>query len=61
MEFTHENGDKYIVTGVKVNGQRFRSVYGNPHVALAINLYRGSVWQQKGGKGKRTLLKRVCN
>jgi hypothetical protein len=59
MEFTHNKGDKYHVTGVCVDGKRFKRVTDNPHYALAINLYRGSVWQVRDGK--RKLLKRVFN
>lgn len=63
MEFTHQVGDKYIVTGLLYNStRRFRSVYENPHYALAVNLWRGSVWQQGPSTGgKRKLLKRVFN
>lgn len=61
MEFTHNAGDRYEVTGVTVTGQRFKQAYENPRWALAVNLYRGSVWQRKSGLSNRKLLKRVWN
>lgn len=59
MEFQHMSGDSYIVTGVDRDGKRFRKSYTNPHFALAINLWNGSVWQVRDGK--RKLIKRVYN
>lgn len=57
----HTPGDTYTVTGLLYNStKRFRHSYSNPMHALGINLWRGSVWQQKFGKG-RTLIKRVFN
>ncbi len=60
MEFTHKEGDKYLVTGVYHNStKRFRQMHSNPRQALGINLWHGRVWQIRDGK--RTLLKRVNN
>ncbi len=50
----------YLVTGVTPRGKRFRLHYVNLFVAMAINLYRGSVWEVDDS-GKRKLLKRVYN
>jgi len=58
-EFEHKEGDMYDVTGILKNGDRFVDRYKNPHVALAINLWKGSVWQVRNGK--RKLIKRVFN
>lgn len=51
----------YEVTGVLVNGKRFTPIrtHSLDH-ALAINLYRGSVWGVKED-GKRILLSRTWN
>lgn len=57
--WTHVQGDKYLITGVDVNGKRFRSVYDNWAFARGINLYRGSRWLLRGGK--RFLITRVFN
>jgi hypothetical protein len=51
----------FHVTGVLVNGRRFKSQYTNPRYAFGINLYRGSVWGIRKDNGKRQLLKRVWN
>ena len=60
QSFTHNRGDKYIVTGLKYNTKtRFRQEYDSPYWALGINLWRGSVWQVKAGTNKRQLIKRV--
>lgn len=55
----HRNGDRYIVTGMDRDGRRFRRTFDLPQWALGINLWRGSVWQERNGK--RRLLKRVTN
>ena len=57
----HNTGDVYHVTGVDVYGKRFKIVTSNPFHAMGINLYRGSVWQLKGGKGPRRKIKEVWN
>lgn len=51
----------YVVTGVTVNGKRFKRTFGADGYrwAMMINLWRGSVWEEKDGK--RKLLKRVWN
>lgn len=50
----------YEVTGVTVNGQRFKLVYKRLVDASMINLYRGSVWERQPN-GQRKLLWRVWN
>lgn len=56
----HQPGDKYLVVGYYYNTtRRFRNEYTNPHYALAINLWRGRVYQVRDGK--RTLIKEVYN
>jgi hypothetical protein len=62
MEIMHSAGDRYKVTGCLVNGKRFNAIHTtNPNYALAINLYRGNVWQSKGGVGKWVKIKTVFN
>lgn len=59
MEIEHKTGDKYHVTGVDLNGRRFKIVTDNPHWALAINVYRGTVWQVRDGR--RRIIRRIYN
>lgn len=61
MDFVHNVGDVYIVIGRDVHGKRFRQTYSNPRWALAINLYRGRVYQKLASTGKRRLVKSVYN
>jgi hypothetical protein len=49
----------YVVTGVTVQGKRFRIHTDNLMHAQCINLYRGSVWAVIDGK--RKLINRVWN
>lgn len=49
----------YIVTGVTIDGKRFRIVTPNQMHAFGINLYRGTVWFSD--MGKRHILRRVWN
>jgi len=58
-EILIQKGDKFIVTGVTITGQRFKKVFDSFMWADGINLWRGSVWLLRNGK--RTLLKRVWN
>ena len=51
---------KYIVTGLDINGRRFKRIYESPMYAFGINLWNGSVWGLLES-GKRKLLKRVTN
>jgi len=61
-DFYHHNGDTYEVTGVLTNGKRFKPIVtSNPHHALGINLYRGTVWQRKAGETSRRKVKEVWN
>jgi hypothetical protein len=50
----------YCVTGVTVEGKRFKRNTDNIYYAFGINLYRGSVWGIRPS-GARVLLKRVYN
>lgn len=60
ITWTHQTGDVYHVTGILQSGRRFKCIVtDNPHHALGINLYRGTVWVMRNGK--RTLVKRVWN
>jgi len=49
---------KYHVTGVDVNGRRFKFVYSSFTHAKMINLFRGSIWEVNEA-GKRKLIRRV--
>ena len=59
LSWTHQDGDKYVVTGVTTDGQRFRQSYTAWFWARGINLYRGSKWLLRDGK--RWLIQRVWN
>ncbi len=59
QEWTELPGDKCIVTGVTVDGKRFKLYFINWYSAKAINLWRGSKWIYRNGK--RILLQRVTN
>ena len=50
----------FIVTGVDIHGKRFSMRFESERMAMAINLWRGSVWREIAG-GKRKLVKRVYN
>jgi len=52
---------EYHVTGVLVNGKRFKIVTPSIIHAMGINLWRGTVWSVDRTTGKRTKLKRVYN
>jgi len=60
VEFTHNRGDTYEITGVDRDGKRFKRVTDNPRVALSINLWRGSVWHKRPDQARK-LIKRVFN
>ena len=57
MEWTHQSGDSYVVTGKTVKGRRFRIQTSNPVHALGINRANGSLWLIRNGK--RKLLNRI--
>jgi len=61
VNITHNKGDTYHVTGVDIDGKRFKIVTSSPIQALGINLWRGTVWQLKAGSEKRKLIKKVWN
>ena len=52
-EWTAIPGDQYEVTGIDVNGKRFKRVYSDWGAARAINLYRGTKWLKRGAKRYR--------
>jgi len=44
----------YIITGVLPSGRRFPPIHCiNLHWALAINVWRGTLWACKAGKRRR--------
>lgn len=49
----------YIITGRCHDGRRFKRTVTSHWYAMAINLWRGSVWRVE--HGKRKLVKRVRN
>ena len=53
ITWTERAGDKYLVTGVTVNGKRFKKFCANWHIAASINLYRGTKWLVRDGKRKK--------
>jgi hypothetical protein len=56
----HGSTPTNVVTGVLTDGRRFKAMrFRNKMHAMMINLYRGSVWEEKNGR--RTLIKRVYN
>lgn len=50
VEWTQKSGDKYVVTGVAVNGERFRLVFDTWIQAKQINVYRGTRWLLRDGR-----------
>ncbi len=51
---------EYKVTGVLVNGSRFKAIHTDNIIhALGINLYRGTVWGKVNGKW--TVVRRTYN
>ena len=56
-EWTMQDGDRYLVTGVDRSGKRFGFVYSDWFTARCINLWHGSRWLLRDGK--RYLLSRV--
>lgn len=58
MEFIHNSGDYYVVTGFYYNSnKKFRIKSENPYYVLGINLWKGNVWHYHNGK--RKLIKSV--
>lgn len=52
---------KYKVTGVLVNGKRFKAIHTtNYWQAAGINLYRGTMWESRND-GPWVIIKRVRN
>lgn len=59
-EWTHQDGDIYVVTGVDSRGKRFKPIHTTAwHWANGINLYRGTKWLKRDGKRYR--IQRVWN
>ena len=61
MTFNTADFTGYVVTGLLVQGGRFRRHTAIAGYALGINLWRGSVWGIRLDNGRRQLLKRVYN
>ena len=59
VNWTHEPGDFYLVTGVTPAGGRFKRQTEVWAVAKGINLWRGSRWLVR--HGKKYLIQRVTN
>lgn len=53
VEWTHNVGDTYLVTGVDRNGKRFRVSTPNWVHASGINVFRGSKWLVRDGRKVR--------
>lgn len=48
----------FVVTGVRLNGQRFTITTTNYRYASAINVWRGSLWGVRVDTGRRQLITR---
>jgi hypothetical protein len=55
--WTHQEGDKYLVTGKDRFNKRFRLVYDRWVMAQGINLWSGRRWLVRDGK--RYLINKV--
>lgn len=51
--------DTYVVTGLRLDGRRFRNITTSRLHAFGINLWRGTVWRIV--EGRRKCVKRVHN
>lgn len=50
----HQIGDRYVVTGVDVNGKRFKAkTFYSWHHAKCVNLYRGNYWLLRNNRRYR--------
>jgi hypothetical protein len=59
IEWTPMTGDSYLVTGVDIEGRRFRMTCQTWSHARCINLWCGSKWLVRNGR--RHLILRVSN
>ena len=59
VNWTHEEGDKYLICGTDITGKKFRLTYSTWLVASYINVYRGRKYLVRGGK--RHLLVTIYN
>lgn len=59
-EINPKDYTSYVITGVDLRGKRFSRTTIYLGYAMAINLWRGSVWGIDAS-GRRRLLKRVTN
>lgn len=57
VEWVHQDGDKYMVTGIDRSGRRFKRVFASWFYASGINLWHGSRWLLRDGQ--RHLISRV--
>ena len=51
--WTHQDGDKYLATGVDRNGRRFRKESDQWFYIRCINLWRGTKWLVRNGRRHR--------
>lgn len=60
VSWTHQEGDLYVVTGVRTNGRRFKPIHTRQWAyANGMNLYRGTKWLVRDGK--RYVIQRFYN
>jgi hypothetical protein len=59
MKWISRKGDRYVITGVGVNGKRFRVETSNWYHANGHNVWRGNIWLLRDGK--RTRIKSYYN
>lgn len=55
--WSYEKGDQYLITGVTLDGKRFRTTYSSWQIAKCINLWSGHKWLVRDGK--RYLIQRA--
>jgi hypothetical protein len=53
VSWTHQDGDKYVVTGETRDGRRFKQTHDNWSTARCINLWRGTKWLLRDGRKHR--------
>lgn len=58
-EWTHEQGDKYLVVGIDKAGQRYRTESEIWRYIEGINIYRGNKYLIRNGR--RYLIQRINN
>jgi len=58
-QYTQQDGDMFLATGVDRQGKRFRIMNSNWNYIRCINIWRGSRWLYR--KGERFLIQRIYN